>query len=173
MIIKLIGGIMIFSACGIMGIAAANKYSQRPRDIRRLRASIQLLETEVIYGCTPLPQALSNVSEKTEGALKAFYNSVSEDLLTGKSYSLAAAWVKGVDGLMEDTALDSSDRELLDSFGKVLGSSDREDQKKHFELLYIQLKQNEEIAEEAKKKNERMYRSLGFLSGLVIFILLV
>lgn len=173
MILKIIGGLLIFTACGLMGIAAANRYSLRPKEIRRLRASMQLLETEIIYGCTPLPQALSNISGKVEGALKRFYSTISEDLLAGWSYSLDTAWNKGLDGLLKDTCLTDADRELIAGFGKVLGSSDREDQKKHFELFYIQLKQNEEMAEEARKKNERMYKSLGFLSGLVIFIMLV
>lgn len=171
--LKLIGGCLIVAACGLLGIAAGNKYSQRPKDIRRFRASIQMLETEIIYGCTPLPQALNNVSNKLEGALKRFYSSVSEDLLTASSYSLECAWSSGVERLLKENSLNSADKDLITDFGKVLGSSDREDQKKHFELLYIQMKQNEEMAEEARRKNEKMYKSLGFLSGLVIFILLV
>ncbi len=58
-------------------------------------------------------------------------------------------------------------------FGKVLGCSDREDQKKHFELFYIQFKHYENIAEDERKKNEKLYKSLGFLSGVVIFIMLI
>ncbi|MDF2839746.1 MAG: stage sporulation protein SpoAB [Clostridia bacterium] len=173
MMLKVIGGLLILAACGLMGIAAANKYSQRPKDIRRFRASIQMLETEIIYGCTPLPQAFHNIANKVEGTLKSFYHFISEDLSVGFSYSMVAAWSKGLEKLVCDTSLTSSDKELIDNFGKVLGSSDREDQKKHFELFYIQLKQNEEQAEEARKKNEKMYKSLGFLSGIVIFILLV
>jgi stage III sporulation protein AB len=173
MILKILGGLLVLAACGLMGIAASNKYSQRPKDIRRFRASVQMLETEIIYGCTPLPQAFHNIAFKMDGPLKLFYNLVSEDLLLGWSYSLGTAWSKSLDKLIKDTNMNMADRELIDEFGKVLGGSDREDQKKHFELFYIQLKQNEEMAEDARKKNEKMYKSLGFLSGIVIFILLV
>jgi stage III sporulation protein AB len=132
-----------------------------------------MLETEIIYGCTPLPQALNNISTKLDGPLKKFYRMISDDLNEGNCYSLDASWSMGVDKLLKETRLKGSDRELIAEFGKVLGSSDREDQKKHFELFYIQLKQHEEVAEEERSKNEKMYKTLGILSGLVIFILLV
>ena len=173
MIFKIIGGLMVIAACGLLGIAAANRYSIRLKDIRRFRASIQMLETEIIYGCTPLPHALNNISAKIEGPLKRFYSMISEDLNSGCNTSLDAVWSKGSDRLQKDTCLKNTDRELVAGFGKVLGSSDREDQKKHFELFYIQLKQHELEAEEERRKNEKMYKTLGFLSGLVIFILLV
>lgn len=173
MILKIIGGLMIFAACSISGIAAANRYSFRPKDIRRFRSSVQMLETEIIYGCTPIPQALNNISSKVEGPLKKFYSTISEDLNAGNSYSLDRSWSKGADKLFNETRLKGSDRELIAEFGKVLGISDREDQKKHFELFYIQLKQHEIVAEEERSKNEKMYKTLGILSGLVIFILLV
>lgn len=173
MILKLIGGSMIIGASSMIGFAASNKYSQRPKDIRRLRASVQMLETEIIYGCTPLPLALSNVSEKLEGALKVFFARTADELLAGQSYNLEAAWDSSLNRLIKESSLNREDKELLISFGRVLGGSDREDQRKHFELFYIQLKQLEEAAEEARQKNEKMFKSLGILSGLVIFIILV
>jgi stage III sporulation protein AB len=173
MILKVIGGILILTACGLLGIAVANRYSLRPKNIRRFRSSVQMLETEIIYGCTPLPQAFGNISTKVEGPLKKFYSMISDDLLRGVSYSLDEVWSRAVQILIMDTSLSNADSELIVNFGKVLGSSDREDQKKHFELFYLQLKQNEEVADEERNKNEKMYKTLGFLSGLVIFILLV
>lgn len=170
---KIIGGIIVITACGLLGIAASNRYTLRPRDLRRYRSAMQMLETEIIYGCTPLPQAFSNIAGKVDGPLKGFFSMISEDLLTGFSYSLSNAWVKALEVLIAESCLNNADKELIVDFGKVLGSSDREDQKKHFELLYIQLKQHEEMAEEARRKNGKMYKSLGFLSGIVIFILLV
>lgn len=173
MILKVLGGLLILSSCGLMGMAVGNKFALRPKDIRKFRASIQMLETEIIFGCTPLPQAFKNISAKVEEPLKMFYSTISEDLLSGMSYSLNAAWSRETDRLVKSNCLNAADKELITEFGLVLGSSDREDQKKHFELFYVQLKQHEEIAEEARNKNERMYKSLGLLSGLVIFILLV
>jgi stage III sporulation protein AB len=62
--------------------------------------------------------------------------------------------------------------DVLISFGSTLGISDRHDQVKHVKLAIAQLAQAEAKAWEEKEKNERMYKSLGVLSGLAIVILL-
>lgn len=173
MMLKLIGGLLIMVACSLYGIAASNRYSMRPKDLRKLRSAIQMLETEVIFGSTPLPIAMGNVAAKVDGGIRGFFRRISEDLMSGWNYGLDAAWAEGAESLVKETCLTISDKELLMSFGKVLGCSDREDQKKHFELFYIQLKQQEDVAEEERRKNEKLYKSLGFLSGLVIFIILI
>lgn len=173
MILKLLGGALIMVACSLYGFAASNRYSLRPKDIRKLRAAVQMLETEVIFGCTPLPIAMSNVAFKVDGGIRSFFRKVSEELQSGENYSLNTAWSGAVDKLIGETCLTKADRELLMDFGKVLGCSDREDQKKHFELFYIQFKHYEDIAEDERKKNEKLYKSLGILSGVVIFIMLI
>ncbi len=73
MILKLLGGILIMAACSLYGFAASNRYSLRPKDIRKLRAAVQMLETEIIYGCTPLPIAMRNVAFKVDGGIKNFF----------------------------------------------------------------------------------------------------
>lgn len=173
MILKLLGGAFIMLSCSLYGFAASNRYNLRSKDIRKLRAAVQMLETEVIFGCTPLPTAMSNVAFKVDGGIKSFLCRVSEELQSGESYSLDTAWSEAADKLIAETCLSKAEGELFMDFGKVLGCSDREDQKKHFELFYIQLKHFEEIAEDERRKNEKLYKSLGFLSGLVIFIMLI
>lgn len=173
MILKILGGLLIMAACSLYGIAASNRFSLRPKELRKLRSAIQMLETEIIFGSTPLPIAMGNVASKVSGGIRSFFSKVSEDLISGWSLGLEGAWAGGIDKLISETCLTAADRELLKDFGKVLGVSDREDQKKHFELFYIQLKHHEDIAEEERRKNEKLYKSLGFLSGLVIFIILL
>lgn len=173
MILKIMGGLLIMAACSLYGFAASNRYSLRPKDLRKLRSAIQMLETEIIYGSTPLPIALGNVAAKCVGGIRSFLSKVSEELISGWDYGLEAAWAGGVNKLVAETCMTAADRELIMDFGKVLGSSDREDQKKHFELFYIQLKRHEDVAEEERRKNEKLFKSLGFLSGLVIFIMLI
>ncbi|MDF2520631.1 MAG: stage sporulation protein [Clostridia bacterium] len=173
MTLKLIGGLLIMAACSLYGIAASNRYSLRPKDIRKLRSALQMLETEVIFGSTPLPAAMNNVAKKVDGGIKSFFSRVSQELLSGWSYDLDTVWSGAMEELQKETCLTGVDKELLKDFGKVLGCSDREDQKKHFELFYIQLKHHEDMAEEERRKNEKLYKSLGFLAGLVIFIMLI
>ncbi len=173
MLIKLIGGILIIVASGAFGIGMGNKYGGRPKELKRLRILLQMLETEIIYGATPLPFALANVASKADNSLSHFFQDIAEGLIRGSFYSVKEAWDKAVDTSLQDTYLGASDKELLKSFGGILGASDSNDQQKHFKLFYKQLEQQEDLAEEDRRKNEKMYRSLGFLFGIVVFIVLV
>lgn len=173
MIMKLIGGLIIIFSSGLIGILLSNKYGMRPKLLKKFRFSMQLLETEIIYGTTPLPYALQNISVKSEKPWSDFFLEISENILERKFFSMEEAWNDAIKGHLDLPCLNKTDLGLIKSIGKVIGKSDIEDQKKHFNLLYAELSHHEESAENDKKKNERMYRSLGFLLGIAIYIVLI
>jgi stage III sporulation protein AB len=170
---KLVGGLMIVSASGLLGMVFSRRLMQRHNEIRSLRRYMQMLETEVTYGATPLPAALARISAGAEGMLGSFFKYIAEGLSDRRFYTVKEAWADGAEAVLGQSTLKKSDIELIRGFGSILGCSDREDQKKHFELFYLQLKHQEDAAREEIRKSAKMYSSLGFLLGLAIFIILV
>lgn len=173
MLLKIIGGLLIVSASGLLGVIYSNRLLQRHKELKNLRRYMQMLETEVTYGATPLPTALKNIADKADGLLSGFFACISESLTERSFYTVREAWAFGADDVLIHSSLQKADIELIKSFGSILGSSDREDQKKHFELFYLQLKHQEDAALEEIRKSAKMYSSLGFLLGLAVFIVLV
>jgi len=171
--IKGIGALLIVISSGLLGILIASKYSIRPKEIRKLRFSLQMLETEIVYGSTPIPYACYNVGCKSDNPWKSFFLDVSDNLLKRKCFSMEEAWNQAILNNLHDSCLNQTDIELLRNFGKIIGKSDTEDQKKHFKLIYAQLEHHEKMAEEERKTNEKMYKSMGFLLGAAILIILV
>ncbi len=173
MLIKLIGGIIIILSSTLIGILLSQKYKSRPVFLKKFRFSMQMLETEVIYGTTPLPYALYSISLKSDYPWKAFFYESYENITDRKFFTMEEAWSDAMDKHLNCGSLNKADKEIIKNIGKVIGKSDREDQKKHFLLLYAQLNQQEERAEDERRKNERMYKSLGFLLGAAIYIILI
>lgn len=173
MFFKMLGGLLIILSSGLMGVLYANKLSFRYRELVNLRRAMQMLETEVVYGVTPLPVALSSVSNKTEGSIVSFFGNVSQSLSERSCYTVEEAWSDSADKLLLQSSMLKIDIELIKYFGNILGSSDREDQKKHFRLFYLQLAHHEDAAMEEIKKSAKMYGSLGFLLGIAVFIIMV
>lgn len=173
MILKLLGGLIIIVSSGLMGILLARKYSIRPEALKKFRFSMQMLETEIIYGSTPLPYALQNISRKSEKPWNDFFYEISENIIKRKFFTMEEAWNNAMKKHLSLPFLSKADAELIKGMGKVIGRSDTEDQKKHFNLLYAELKQLEEMAEFDRRRNERMYKNLGFLLGIAIFIVLI
>ena len=171
--VKGIGALLIILSSGLIGMLMSSKYSIRPKELRKLRFSLQMLETEIVYGSTPIPYACHNVGCKSDKPWRDFFKAVSESLLGRRFFSMEEAWNQAMVENLSDSYVNEVDKELLRNFGRIIGKSDTEDQKKHFKLIYTQLEHHEKMAEDERKNNEKMYKSMGFLLGAAILIILV
>jgi len=171
--LKLFLLLIIFSTCTSIGFFYGNKFSNRFENLVYLQQCLKILETEIIYGATPLPDALSNVYNKGNIKVSFIFEEIKKDLLKNKRDQIYESflYVKGL--LYEKLYLKKPDVEVFISLGRVLGTSDREDQQKNFILILNQIKTLILEAKEEKNRNEKLYRSLGLITGVGIIILLV
>src|SRR5699024_8268442 len=86
--------------------------------------------------------------------------------------NIAEAWELALDKNKAHLAMLDEDYEVISGFGSQLGMADKESQKQLFKIAQLQLKRQEEKAQEERNRYEKMYRSLGFLTGLAIIIIL-
>ncbi|HWR55569.1 MAG TPA: stage III sporulation protein SpoIIIAB [Negativicutes bacterium] len=169
--IKMLGATLVIAATSWAGFEAAQRFQQRPRQLRELQSCLQMLETEINYGLTPLPTALEKLAEGREGPIGDFCCAVKNELFAHQGMTMRAAWNISLDLLGKHCALTECDQNILRNFGATLGMSDRHDQIKHLKLAMSQLAAAETSAWEEKLKNERMFRALGILGGLAVVIL--
>lgn len=171
--IKAIGSILIiFSSSGI-GYILGKDFSKRVAQLKLLRMSLQMLETEIEYSNTPLPYAFETIAKKCTSPVREIFKSVSDSLKGNRFNTVGDAFEKALLDCREITCFKKEDMEILKSFSQSIGSSDREGQEKSFRLVIKQLEGQEERAEESRSKNEKMYKSLGLLAGLAIAIILL
>jgi len=170
--IKLLGSGLTIFATSWVGFEIANHYRVRPLYLQQMQSCLQMLETEINYGLTPLPRALDKISSIHQGPVGDFFRDVHQNLTSTPGATVREAWKKSLDKLFAPLYLSNADYHILVNFGMTLGISDRYDQVKHLKLVMAQMASAETQAREAKEKNERMYKSLGFLSGLAVVILL-
>ena len=172
MILKITSSIVIVMCCGLLGLYKANRYVQRVKEIRMLKAALIQLETEVIYFSNFISEALKTVAKSTQGPWRDFFYQVARDLADRAEYSIAECWKKNLEHYKKDFFIAEPEYEVLVRFGEKLGMSDCESQKKYFELAQQQLLVEEKNAEQLCSKYVQMYRSLGILCGLAIAIIL-
>ncbi|MCM3715253.1 stage III sporulation protein SpoIIIAB [Halalkalibacter oceani] len=169
---KLLGAIFILLATTSIGFEYAKRLSERPRQLRQLRVAIQSLEAEMMYGLTPLAEASRHIAEQLPKPLSLFFMSFSERL---SHYEQTAfdAWKESVDETWQRTSLLDSEREIMLQFGTTLGQHDRDQQQKQIKLTLAHLEREELEAKDRQTRYERMIKSLGFLSGLLIVVLML
>lgn len=173
MLLKIIGSILIISASGFIGFLYSKDCSARPQQLREIQNMLQMLENEISFLSTPLSEAFERIYKSSNNSISAIFKSAHEYLIDNLNYNASEAWALAVRDNIKKTSLKEEDEEILVSFGKILGSSDVEGQIGNIRLTVNQLKMQEHKAEEIRKKNENMYRTLGVLGGIAIVILLL
>ncbi len=170
--VKTIGAAMILAAGGSMGFIWARVYEKRPQQLVSLEAALQLLETEILYGATPLPEAMDLVAEKCDPEISGLFRYTALELRKMEGITAGEAWHRAMIKVFPATSLTDQDLFVLKRFGASLGISDREDQAKHLTLAKLQLKSAVGRAEAVCRKNATVFKYLGFLGGLLLVLVL-
>ncbi|KAB7669984.1 stage III sporulation protein SpoIIIAB [Bacillus sp. B1-b2] len=170
--LKIIGAILIIASTSFGGFEFSKVLSQRPKQLRALRSALQSLDAEIMYGHTPLHEACRRLSEQLAEPLSSFFKKFSDRLLT-EDTNVKDAWTVSLDETWKKTAMKNTELEIMKQFGETLGRHDRFSQQKQIILTLTHLEREEQDARDLQGKYEKMIKSLGFLSGLLIVILLM
>ncbi|MDK2798707.1 MAG: stage sporulation protein [Clostridiales bacterium] len=173
MILKLIGCILIVGSSTIMGYTIANKYAKRPEELRALQAALQMLESEIIFSVNPLPDAFERISKYVPKNIHKLFAHSAYLLKQRTGITAQEAWSISVHQTREEMHLEKEDREILISFGNSLGCSDREQQLKNIHLACSKLALEEKKAEKLREKNEKLYKNLGVLGGILVALIFI
>ncbi len=173
MLTKLLGSILIITACSYLGYFFGKQYNARFEQIRKLRSSLKMLETEISYTMNPLPEALFKVGSRIKGPVRILYEHTSDLLIRNIGLPMDEVWRTGLYRLAEESSLKKEEMDVLEDFGLGLGGSDREGQLKNLLMVQEQLKIIESNAENDRNKYERMYKTLGVLAGAALVLILI
>ncbi|MEL3974090.1 stage III sporulation protein SpoIIIAB [Rossellomorea oryzaecorticis] len=170
--IKILGAIFILLSTSWAGFEVSKYLTERPRQLRMLKVALQSLEAEITYSHTPLHEATRKISKQLQKPVSWFFENFSKKL-TEQEISVKKAWEDSLEEVWKLTAFKSGEYEILKQFGENLGKHDLVTQQKHIHLALKHLEREETEAVERQRKYEKMTKSLGFLSGLLLIILLL
>lgn len=172
-IIKILGGLLVIISTSLIGFSYGNQYSNRLKNLVFMEQCIKMLETEIVYGAVPLPDALLNVYKKGNKKVSFIFKEIRDHILENKVEEVYYSFYNVRHILKKDLNFKQQDIEIILSLGRVLGSSNRKDQEKNFQLILNQIILLEKEAKLERDKNEKMFKSLGVLIGLAIVIILI
>jgi stage III sporulation protein AB len=168
---KLIGAVFIIVATTWTGMEASRHLSERPKQLRQLKSALQSLEAEIMYGHTPLHEASRRLATQLSKPLSNFFEVFAEKLMYSET-TVKDAWEESLKEVWKLTALKQGEFEIMKQFGETLGRHDRISQQKQIMLTLTHLEREESDAVDKQTKYEKMVKSLGFLFGLLLIILL-
>ncbi|MDF2945740.1 MAG: stage sporulation protein SpoAB [Bacillales bacterium] len=169
---KLLGVVLIVAATTSFGFYAAHLLSQRSKQLRNIKLALKLFETEILYGHIPLNEAMKRIANQVDKPIALIFNSFAIKLESNDEVDVTRCWESSLKEIWPFTALKKQDYEILKSFGNNIGLHDLITEQKNISLTLSHLEREESEAHSIQQQNERMFKVLGFLLGLLIILLL-
>lgn len=162
--------VAIIACSTSIGFLLSKRYVDRLNELTDFDVLINILQNKIKFTQLPLKEVfedIGKISLKTN--VKNIFLRSSSNI---ENSNLEESWQKAIKEEQVLLNLKNEDIETISTLGSILGKSDIEGQISEIdefkERLNFQIKQ----AEEEKRKNSKMFKSLGTIAGLVIVIIL-
>ncbi|MEA4882881.1 MAG: hypothetical protein VB144_04305 [Clostridia bacterium] len=164
-ILRLVGAAVTVGACGFAGLAVADSYRARERDLASWITALSALETEISYGSNRLAAAMRRAGAAAGGAAGRGLCRAAVLLEEGGTGSAGECLRVALE---EDGQVDGA--EDLAALGQALGASSARDQCRHIALASQRIERRRLAAEEAARRNCRLWSAMGFLIGGMVVL---
>lgn len=168
--IKYILIFFIFTISIIIGNSYSKKYSVREKELKEILNILNVIKAKIKFtgqGIHEIFEQICIINQDNIGNMFKMANEFMEEECASASFEKAA------DLLEKNSSLNKEDIEAIKSFSKMLGNTDIEGQVSQIELVENLIKKQIEQATEEKRKNSKLYKTLGVTVGLTITIILI
>lgn len=165
--IKLIGILSIVFSAGLIGIMSAERLKKRASELSLIGYMIDEISILIRFKAMPVYEIATLLKAGKSGEKLDFIKKLDDSGTT----SFSKAWEKSVTECQ--SPLSETDKALLISFGSSLGTSDIDGQLSTLEMYKTSFKKLEKDALKICEEKSRLYRSMGFLTGAFISVMLI
>lgn len=165
---KWIGAILIIASCGGFGMMLAAAQRREESALRQLIGALDLMECELQYRLTPLPDLCRQAGQESKGCVRGVLLNLAEELEAqaapdvGSCMGASLAMVKDIP---------SKTKEAFSLMGQSLGRFDLTGQLKGLEAVRGNCRRELEALTANKDVRLRSYQTLGFCAGAALAIL--
>lgn len=170
--LKLVISLSIIICLTWLGHEYAVRLANRPRYLRMFKHALQILEAEIVYSQATVKEALFHIARQTELPINQLFERIADDIQPDQE-ELFPIWQTHLTAFARAQSLTEQDVEVLKQFGRTLGQHDIIQQQKYIRLTIQHLERNLDEANQLKQRYGNMSRSIGFLVGVFIVLLLL
>lgn len=159
----------IIVICTQLGIMKSKTYKYRLEQLQEMKNILNILKTKIKFTYEPIPEIFASIASSTDDKKIAdIFRKSSEDM---KYLPAGKAFDKNIDNA--ETYLLDEDKKVIKTLSKLLGKTDIEGQISEIELTDKYLDDQIQKAKESKNKNEKLYKTIGIVTGSTIAIILI
>ena len=170
MLCKWIGAILILTGCGTCGIYLAGTIRQEERMLRELTRLLQLIESELEYRLTPVPELLDCAQRDTKGVFQRMFSEMKRELerkISPNVFQCMQSVINRYPSIPEKV------RHHLLHLSRSLGRYDLEGQLRGLRAIGAACNEELTFLRNSRENRIRSYCTLGFCSGTALVILFI
>ncbi|AZO95673.1 hypothetical protein GM661_11440 [Iocasia frigidifontis] len=171
LLIKLTGAVMILVSGSFIGWIIGSSYQKRVKELEELEMGINIFNTEISYKQSFMAEALMGTAATFKSPLANLFRETAYELEKGNNKVFYEIWHERLLINYRNNSLLEEDIEILDSWGRQLGSSSLDNQNNINQLILKRLRQQKIQAEKEAAKKVKLVRYAGVLISLMIIIL--
>ena len=165
--IKYILLFVIFGLSSAIGMTIAKSYENRVVELKEFKNMLNIMKTKIKFTYEPLAEIFKQIANKNETNVEKIFGQMANQITY---YQTREVWENCIQEA--DISINQEDKDILKKLGKLLGQTDVEGQVSEIEVTENFLNMQIDKAEEEKKKNQKMYKTLGVTIGLIFVIIL-
>jgi len=171
--LKMIGIMCVCSACAGMGFLKSYQLSRRMKELKQLYRIFLLIKGKIDFGGETLPEALTDISQRTIEPFAEFLEQVAKRLNSYSGNTFAHVFAACIDEELKGCCLTDGDKKELTEAGEMLGYLDRSMQLQAIETYLKSLELTMQDLHGVLPEQKKLYQSLGIMGGLMLGILLI
>lgn len=171
--VKLLGAAIVIISGGVLGFYQASRERKRLEQGIELKRLLYLLQGEIRYGLTPLPDAIGTIAGKMNAEFSVFLSDVSKKLSSYQEETFSQVWKNSVEKDLIPYVLEKKMLEPLITMGDTIGYLDKDMQVKTIDFTIEQIEERMYQIKDQVIKNCKLYQSLGLSFGLLVVIILL
>ena len=157
----------IFGLSTGIGLVISKSYENRVVELREFKNILNMMKTKIKFTYEPLAEIFKQIANKNETNIEKIFSQMAIQMTYSQTRD---TWENCIQEA--DISINQEDKDILKKLGKLLGQTDVEGQISEIEVTENFLNMQIDKAEEDKKKNQKMYKTLGITIGLVFVIVL-
>lgn len=131
-----------------------------------------MMEAEMVYSKEPIQRVLFQLSKQLTQPLGQIFQAIAEKLEQSHE-SLQTIWTDIVNKKWSLTAMSHKEKEIMIQFGQSLGVHNLDQQQKQIHLAKLHLQRELSDAADDERKFASLFRTLGFLTGLLLMLIFI
>ena len=172
MLVKAVGAAAVLVSSYILGLYFSKSGYFRQHDLEPLKKAATIFRAELLYSSSPLFEVFNQISIRTTGAVSMIFKEASESFEKRNGVSAEEIWANSIIKESGHAYFNSEDIENMFSFGRTLGFADKSQQADNAAILISYIESAQEEIREKRRTEERLYKALGLLGGIMVCVIL-